>query len=118
MLFNFTYSLPKHSFHANACNQEAILTTMDITRERLGFMLVFGNLSWVPFLYSLQARFLLHHYVMWSYLELGIFIFLNGQQLLTYTGTCSRSNTIVDAPMQLQNLCALKAIAEIEWMVT
>ena len=35
-----------------------ILTTMDITADGFGFMLVFGDLAWVPFTYSLQARYL------------------------------------------------------------
>ncbi|XP_062980191.1 delta(14)-sterol reductase LBR isoform X2 [Elgaria multicarinata webbii] len=42
-------------------NEEAILTTMDIIHEGFGFMLVFGDLVWVPFLYSLQAFYLVNH---------------------------------------------------------
>ena len=38
--------------------EEAILTTMDITMDGFGFMLAFGDLAWVPAMYSLQARFL------------------------------------------------------------
>jgi delta14-sterol reductase len=39
-------------------NEKAILTTMDITTDGFGYMLAFGDLSWVPFIYSLQARYL------------------------------------------------------------
>ena len=39
--------------------QDAILTTMDIVHDGFGFMLAFGDLAWVPFLYCLQPRFLL-----------------------------------------------------------
>ena len=39
-------------------NESAILTTMDITTDGFGFMLAFGDLAWVPAVYSLQARFL------------------------------------------------------------
>jgi len=39
--------------------ERAILTTMDITTDGFGFMLAFGDLVWVPFTYSLQARYLL-----------------------------------------------------------
>ncbi len=39
-------------------NERAILTTMDITTDGFGFMLAFGDLAWVPFTYSLQARYL------------------------------------------------------------
>jgi hypothetical protein len=38
--------------------QPAILTTMDITTDGFGFMLAIGDLTWVPFVYSLQARYL------------------------------------------------------------
>lgn len=37
-------------------NEASILTTMDITSDGFGFMLAFGDLAWVPFTYSLQAR--------------------------------------------------------------
>lgn len=36
-------------------HERAILTTMDITTDGFGFMLVFGDLAWVPFTYSLQV---------------------------------------------------------------
>ena len=41
--------------------ERAILTTMDITTDGFGFMLVFGDLAWVPFTYSLQSRYLVDH---------------------------------------------------------
>jgi protein-S-isoprenylcysteine O-methyltransferase Ste14 len=40
-------------------NEEAILTTMDIKHENFGYMLVFGDLVWVPMTYSLQAHYLI-----------------------------------------------------------
>jgi len=39
-------------------NEGAILTTMDVTTDGLGFMLSFGDLAWVPFTFATQARFL------------------------------------------------------------
>ena len=41
---------------------------MDITTDGLGFMLLHGHLAWVPFSYSLQARYLAFNHV-----ELGTF---------------------------------------------
>lgn len=38
--------------------EPAILTTMDVTTDGFGFMLAFGDLAWLPFIYSLQARYL------------------------------------------------------------
>jgi delta14-sterol reductase/lamin-B receptor len=42
-------------------HERAILTTMDITSDGFGFMLAFGDLAWVPFTYSLQARYLVEN---------------------------------------------------------
>lgn len=39
-------------------NESAVLSTMDVTTDGFGFMLSFGDLAWVPFTYSLQARYL------------------------------------------------------------
>jgi delta14-sterol reductase len=38
--------------------EPAILTTMDIIMDGFGYMLAFGDLVWVPFLYSTQTRYL------------------------------------------------------------
>ncbi|KTW31495.1 hypothetical protein T552_00137 [Pneumocystis carinii B80] len=42
-------------------NEELVLTTMDIVTEGFGYMLCFGSITWVPFTYSLQARYLAFH---------------------------------------------------------
>jgi protein-S-isoprenylcysteine O-methyltransferase Ste14 len=42
-------------------HEEAILSTWDIKREKLGWMLVWGNLVWVPFIFTLQAHYLMSH---------------------------------------------------------
>lgn len=39
-------------------NEEGCLTMMDITTDGFGFMLSFGDLTLVPFTYSLQSRYL------------------------------------------------------------
>ena len=39
-------------------SEASILTTMDIVMDGFGFMLAFGDLAWVPAMYSLQARYL------------------------------------------------------------
>lgn len=59
-------------------NQEAVLTTMDIVHDGFGFMLVFGDLAWVPFTYSLQAAFLVVHPQALSSLGAAAIIALNG----------------------------------------
>jgi delta14-sterol reductase len=38
--------------------EPAMLTTIDVTTDGFGFMLAFGDLVWLPFIYSLQCRYL------------------------------------------------------------
>ncbi|CAI9097827.1 OLC1v1034328C1 [Oldenlandia corymbosa var. corymbosa] len=40
-------------------HEEFMTSTWDIIAERLGFMLVFGDLVWIPFTFSIQAWWLL-----------------------------------------------------------
>lgn len=55
--------------------EPAILTTMDITRDGFGFMLSFGDLVWVPFIYSLQARYLsIHPVILGPWVSLAIMV--------------------------------------------
>ncbi|CAB1342975.1 unnamed protein product [Coregonus sp. 'balchen'] len=42
-------------------HEEGVLSYMDITHDGFGFMLAFGDLMWVPFTFSLQAYYLVHH---------------------------------------------------------
>lgn len=49
-------------------NESSILQQIDITTDGFGFMLAFGDLAWLPFVYSLQGRYLAVHPV-----NLGVF---------------------------------------------
>lgn len=42
-------------------SEASVLTMMDITMDGFGFMLSFGDLAWVPFIYANQARYLSMH---------------------------------------------------------
>jgi protein-S-isoprenylcysteine O-methyltransferase Ste14 len=53
--FQFLY-IADYYYH-----EEAILTTWDIKHETFGWMLCWGSLVWVPFTYTLQAHYLIHH---------------------------------------------------------
>ncbi|KAI9020876.1 ergosterol biosynthesis ERG4/ERG24 [Phycomyces nitens] len=63
-------------------NEEAVLTTMDITTDGFGFMLAFGLYTWVPFTYSLQARYLVDFPTDISYYSAAAIVALN---LIGYT---------------------------------
>jgi delta14-sterol reductase len=54
----FTTAVQAYYVLSSQYNEPAILTMMDITTDGMGFMLSFGDLVWVPFLYSTQARYL------------------------------------------------------------
>ena len=60
--------------------ERAILTTMDITTDGFGFMLLFGDLAWVPFTYSLPARYLVNHdpNLSWPVLLVIVALFISG----------------------------------------
>ena len=73
--------------------EEAILTTMDIVHDGFGFMLVLGDLVWVPFTYSLQARFLVDHPTYLSpYAAVGI-VALNLLGYIIFRGSNSQKDT-------------------------
>lgn len=55
-------------------NESAVLSTMDVTTDGFGFMLAFGDLTWVPFTYSLQARYLSVHPVKLGYYAFVILV--------------------------------------------
>jgi len=64
--------------------QAAVLTTMDIVHDGFGLMLALGDLAWVPFLYSLQARFALEHREDWSLVFLIGILALNCEFVLVH----------------------------------
>jgi len=55
LAFQFFY-IADYYFH-----EEAILSTWDIKHENFGWLLCWGDLVWVPFTYTLQAFYLVHH---------------------------------------------------------
>ncbi|GAQ09530.1 delta(14)-sterol reductase [Aspergillus lentulus] len=54
----FTTAVQAYYVLSSQYNESSILTMMDITTDGMGFMLSFGDLVWVPFLYSTQCRYL------------------------------------------------------------
>jgi len=85
---------------------------MDIVHDGFGLMLALGDLAWVPFMYSLQARFVLEHPQDWSLIFLVGVLALNCEywhffqfHLLNFVQQMYLNNT---------NICwqALKVILE------
>ncbi|TNV78652.1 hypothetical protein FGO68_gene873 [Halteria grandinella] len=77
-------------------NEPAILTTMDITTDGFGWMLSFGDLAWVPCLYSLQARYLSTRYHSLStftdFLYLAMVIVLGVLGMIIFRGANSQKD--------------------------
>ena len=72
--------------------EDAILTTMDIIHDGFGFMLVFGDLVWVPFLYCLQTKYLAenNYNLYWYYLAaIGVLNFIG---YFMFRGSNSQKN--------------------------
>jgi len=74
-------------------SESAILTTMDITTDGFGFMLAFGDLAWVPFTYSLQARYLVDHYRHLSWPMVGFVILLKVAGYAIFRGANGQKDT-------------------------
>jgi Delta14-sterol reductase len=72
--------------------EPAILTTIDITTDGFGFMLAFGDLTWVPFTYSLQARYLSVHPVMLGPLYLAAILGVQGLGYYVFRASNSEKN--------------------------
>ncbi|KAK2016153.1 C-14 sterol reductase [Colletotrichum eremochloae] len=54
----FTTAFQAYYVLESQLREADLLMMMDVTTDGLGFMLTFGNIAWVPFLYSTQARYL------------------------------------------------------------
>ncbi|XP_063428276.1 delta(14)-sterol reductase TM7SF2-like [Mytilus trossulus] len=72
--------------------EDAILTTMDIIHDGFGFMLVFGDLVWVPFLYCLQTKFLAENNVHLFWYCLAAIGVLNFIGYFMFRGSNSQKN--------------------------
>ena len=66
---------------------------MDITTDGFGFMLAFGDLSWVPFTYSLQARYLASYDAGLSTLSLMMITLLHFTGYVVFRGANSQKDS-------------------------
>ncbi|CAG8439121.1 14822_t:CDS:2 [Cetraspora pellucida] len=79
-------------------NEPAVLTTMDITTDGFGWMLSFGNFTWVGFLYGLQARYLALHPVYLSRLQIIFIICLQAIGYTIFRGANNEKNHFRNNP--------------------
>lgn len=69
---------------------------MDIIEEGFGFMLAFGDISWVPVLYSLQARYLVDNPVELSGIRTAVIVVLFGTSAMSLLYTCMWNKIFLD----------------------
>ncbi|RMY05213.1 hypothetical protein D0868_06530 [Hortaea werneckii] len=79
-------------------NEPAILTTIDLTNDGFGLMLAFGDLVWVPFIYSLQARYLSVHPVILGPLYVTVVLGLQGLGYYIFRQSNSQKNAFRTNP--------------------
>ncbi|KPI83683.1 putative C-14 sterol reductase [Leptomonas seymouri] len=89
------------------------LTMMDIVRDGFGFMLCFGDLAWVPFTYTLQTKYLLHHPTQLSPLHLGLCALLSVTGYLIFRGANSEKDRFRTNPQdpRVRHLKVMKTSA-------
>lgn len=78
--------------------EEGNLTMMDIVHDGFGFMLCFGDLTWVPFTYTLKTKFLAYHPVKLAnpYVAFCCLVAVIGY--LIFRGSNSQKNTFRHNP--------------------
>ncbi|XP_068457066.1 delta(14)-sterol reductase TM7SF2 [Clinocottus analis] len=91
-------------------NEEAVLSTMDIVHDGFGFMLVFGDLAWVPFTYGLQASFLVLHPQALSWTRAAAIAALNGIGYYIFRKSNSQKNQFRRDPTH-SSVAGLETIA-------
>ncbi|RGB30308.1 ERG4/ERG24 ergosterol biosynthesis protein [Rhizophagus diaphanus] len=79
-------------------NEPAVLTTMDITTDGFGWMLSFGNITWLGFLYPLQARYLAMKPNHLSWLEIAIIVSLQTIGYTIFRGANNEKNAFRNNP--------------------
>ncbi|CAM9357775.1 unnamed protein product [Choristocarpus tenellus] len=92
-------------------HERSILSTMDITTDGFGFMLAFGDLSWVPFVYSLQARYLVDHDPGLSTWVIASIFCLNMLGYVVFRGANAQKDNFRRDPHAA-------SVAHLEWMPT
>ena len=78
--------------------EPAILTTIDITTDGFGFMLAFGDVAWLPFTYSLPARYLSIHPVALGVSGVAGVLAVQGLGLYIFRATNNEKNRFRSNP--------------------
>jgi delta14-sterol reductase len=85
--------------------EQSILTTIDITTDGFGFMLVVGDIVWVPFTYTMQARYLVSSEVELDGLYLLGLVVLFLLSYATFRGSNSQKNNFRTLGIDHPSVC-------------
>eukprot|EP00906_Rhabdomonas_costata_P005761 RCo008564 len=85
-------------------HEPAFLTTFDVTTDGFGFMLAQGNIAWVPFTYSLQARFLVDYPVHMPAWALVAILALNMAGYVIFRGANSQKDAFRKDPASVPHI--------------
>lgn len=91
-------------------HESSILTTMDITTDGFGFMLVFGNLCWVPMIYSLQSRYLLDHPLDLNLFVLGLAVVFQSTGYYIFRSAASEKDAFRNNPKDPKIACKIPLV--------
>ncbi|KAJ5943494.1 Ergosterol biosynthesis ERG4/ERG24 [Penicillium verrucosum] len=72
--------------------EPAVLTTMDVIMDGFGYMLSFGHLVWVPFIYNLQTRYLAVFPVVLSLRDILLILTITGVGYWIFRGANNQKN--------------------------
>jgi delta14-sterol reductase len=91
--------------------EPAILTTIDIITDGFGFMLAFGDLVWLPFIYSLQVRYLAVYPVHLGFSGISAILAIQGLGYYIFRSTNNEKNRFRTNPNDPK-------VAHLEYMET
>lgn len=89
--------------------EETTLSSLSISSDGLGFLSVLHSTAWVPFLYTLQVRYLLEHPQTWSLWALGAFLLLNLIGFFIYRGSNWQKHLFLTNPHH-RSVAALETV--------
>ncbi|XP_014785587.1 delta(14)-sterol reductase TM7SF2 isoform X1 [Octopus bimaculoides] len=92
--------------------EETLLVSMDILHDGYGFMAVFGNMVWIPYVYCIQGLYLVRHKVLLPYYILALIAVLNFVGYVIYRGSTSQKYEFRKDPFQL-SMAHLESIPSI-----
>ena len=100
--------------------ESSMLTTMDITTDGFGFMLAFGDLVWLPFVYSLQARYLAVYPVNLGPLGIGGVLTIQGLGYYVFRAANNQKNRFRTDPSdpRVSHLESIKTKAGSRLLIT